>query len=122
MITLNFTNVEELIFEDRKAQSVLPGHFFSIFEQWRLAQQLPQLREVGKHAILDFINGLDDTHLELLEAYFDERVTIERLNYSVAKNIKVPLGEACDALCRVDGFNQLGMWRDDEFLYISFWR
>lgn len=124
MLYLNFSNVEELVFYDTEAQRLLPQHMFSIFEQWRMAKRIPFLREMGKHAILDFLNTLGDDDVAVLEEYFGEKIVVEKLNYSVAMNLKVPLSEArvCEALCGVEGFNYFTTWRDDEYLYISLWR
>ncbi len=124
MLFLNFSNVEELIFFDWSVQRKLPTHMFSIFEQWRLGQMVPYLRETGKMAVLDFLNGLSDRDVEVLEEHFGEKIIVEKLNYSIAFNIKVPLGESkiCEELCKIEGFNRLTMWRDDEYLYLCVWR
>jgi hypothetical protein len=124
MLYLNFSTVEELIFFDTAVQQKLPPHMFSIFEQWRLAKRVPYLREIGKSAILDFLNGLNDDDVAILEEHFDEKIIVERLNYSIAMHVKVPLSESkiCGELCKVEGFNYFCLSRDDEYLYISWWR
>ena len=124
MIVLNFANVEELIFHDRPLQKLLPADFFSLFEQWRLGIQFPALKQLGKHAVLDFINQLNEDHIEVLESYFQEKIVLERLNYNVVNHIKVPIGEfeACKALCEVVEFGYFSTWRDKDSLYITFWR
>lgn len=124
MLYLNFSNVEELIFYDTTVQNMLPKEMFSIFEQWRLAKRVPYLRDIGKQAMLDFLNTLEDKYIPILEEYFDDKISIERLNYSIVLNLKIPLSEKdiCEELCGVEGFNYLSTWRDDEHLYISFWR
>lgn len=124
MIYLNFSNVEELLFMNQEAQNVLPVHHFSIFEQWRLAKRVPFLREIGRQAVFDLLNALNDDDVALLEQYFDEKIVVEKLNYSVAMNYKIPLteSEVCEVLCDVVGFNYFSTWRDDEYLYISLWR
>jgi len=124
MKQLNFSNVEEIIFHDRQVQKRLPHHMLSLFEQWRLAKRVPMLREMGKQAILDFLNGLDEDNIYALEQYFGEKIIVERLNYSIAENIRIPLNEStlCKQLCQIEGFNYFSTWRDENFLYISFWR
>lgn len=121
---LNFLNVEELVFYDKELQQRLPMHMFSLFEQWRLAQRVPFLREMGKQAMFDFLNGLDEDHLAILEEYFGEKIIVEKLNYNIAQNFRIPLNDTtlCRELCEVEGFNYYSMWRDEDFLYISFWR
>jgi hypothetical protein len=122
---LNFSNVEELIFYDRDVQNKLPPHMFSVFEQWRLARRVPFLRDLGKQALLDFLSGLNEEEdVLILEEYFGEKIIVERLNYNVVENIQVPLNEStiCKELCEIEGFNHYNVWRDADFLYISFWR
>lgn len=124
MLYLNFSNAEELIFWNTKVQNALPPHMFSIFEQWRLAKRVPYLKPMGKQAVLDFLNTLTDDEIEILEDHFGEKIVVEKLNYSVAMNIKIPLNDTkvCEELCKVEGFNYFSTWRDDEFLYLVFWR
>ncbi len=124
MLKLNFSNVEELIFYDTTIQNKLPSHMFSIFEQWRLSKRVSYLREIGKRALLDFLNQLNDSDLPILENYFGEKIIIERLNYDIVQNIKLPLSEVgiCAELCNTEGFSNFSTWRDNEHLYISFWR
>jgi hypothetical protein len=124
MLFLNFSNVEELIFYDTVAQSKLPVHMFSIFEQWRLAKRIPFLREMGKQAILDFLNTLTEKDVSVLEEYFGKKIVVEKLNYNVAFDCKVPLSESkvCEELCKIEALYNFSMWRDNEYLYISFWR
>lgn len=125
MINLNFSTVEELLFYDRDAQRYLPTHMFSLFEQWRLAKKMPMLRDLGKAALLDVLNGLTDSDIASLEDYFGERIFLEKLNYSIVRNIKVPIKdqkEICEKMCELDGFSYFGTWRDSDYLYLSLWR
>ena len=124
MIQLNFSNAEDLIFYDLEAQQVLPIEMYSFFEQWRISKRIPYLKAIGQQAILDFLNVLNDEHIQALETYFKEPIFVERLNYSVAENIKIPLENSsiCQELCKVFDFNYYNTWRDDKFLYVSFWR
>lgn len=124
MLQLSFSNIEELIFHDRDAQKLLPIDFFNHFEQWRIAKRFPMLKTLGKQAVLDVLNQLNDQNVFALETYFGQKIIVEKLSYSVVKNLKIPLieKEICDALCVVDGFNYFGTWRDDRYLYITFWR
>ncbi len=120
---LNFSTAEDLIFENREVQNLLPIHMFSYFEQWRLGKQVPMLRQVGKRAILDFLDQLEEEHVQILESYFGERIVLERLNYRTVENYKVPLSDPklCEHLCEIS-FPYFSTWRDNEHLYISHWR
>lgn len=124
MKRLNFSNVEELIFRNEDVQRLLPSHFSGMFEQWKLGVRFPMLKQLGKTALLDFLSQLEDEHIEVLEEYFCERITVERLNYNIVENLVIPLSETetCERLNKILGFNNLSMWRDGESLYLSFWR
>lgn len=90
MKVINFSNVEQLIFEDEKTHRLFPAYFSSYFETWKLGKRLPMLRQMGKEALLDFLNHVRDEHLEALEEYFGERIAVEKLNYSTVRNVKIP--------------------------------
>ena len=97
---------------------------FSNFEMWRISKMLPALKPTGKQAVLDFLNTVTDDELKSLESYFDEKIVVEKLNYNISLQMKVPLNESniCEELCQIEGFNYYSTWRDEDFLYISFWR
>lgn len=121
---LNFSNVEQLIFHDEVLQQKLSKHLYGFFEQWRLGIRVPSLKQLAKSAVLDVLSYLDDSDIRILEEYFGEKIVIEKLNYSIVENLKIPLTEVgtCEQLSRVIGFNNLSIWRDEESLYLSFWR
>jgi hypothetical protein len=121
---INFSNAEELIFEDSdNIKHLLPPYYWSFFEQWKMGKQFPMLRQIAKSAILDFLNHITPADVEKLEEYFGNRIIIEKLNYSTVSNIKIPLSgvDLCEKLCSLD-FNYFSTYRDQEYLYISFWR
>lgn len=124
MIELNFSNVEELIFYDLEAQQVLPLDMYSFFEQWRMSKRIPFLKAIGQQAVLDFLNTLNDEHVEALEVYFGQSIFVEKLNYSLSQSVKIPVDkfEICKELCKVQEFNYYSTWRDEDFVYITFWR
>jgi hypothetical protein len=125
MLKFNFSNIEELVFHDKEAQKMLPTGYFSVFEQWRIAKRLPMLSGIGKQAVLDLLNLLTEEDILSLEMYFGDKIVVEKLNYSITRNIKVSLAEStdfCNKLCEIVDFSYFSTWRDDEFLYISFWR
>jgi len=123
MKRLNFSTAEELVFQDTEVQKLLPPYMFSYFEQWRLGFRVPMLRQMAKQAILDFLDQLNDEHVQILEKHFGEQLVVEKLNYRSVENYKIPLSETkiCEALCEIE-FQYFSTWRDAEYLYISFWR
>lgn len=124
MINLNFSTVEELIFQNEEVQKILPPEFNNYFESWKLGKRLPMLRQLSKTALLDFLNHLQDNHIQELEKYFEDRIILERLSYDIVRNLKIPLSESaiCKDLCDIIGFKYFTIWRDDQHLYLSLWR
>lgn len=121
---LNFSNAEELIFQNQEIQRLLPPYFAGFFEQWKLGKRVPVLKQLSKTAIIDLLNQLKDQEIKVLEDYFGERFLVEKLNYNIVENITIPLQdeEICKQLCDFVGFNNFAVWRDETQLYISFWR
>lgn len=122
---INFANVEQLIFENaEEIQPLLPPYYSSFFEQWKLGRQLPMLKQVGRSAMLDFLNHISEDDIAKLEEFFGERIVVDKLNYSTVQNLQIPLDQKdiCQKLCEVVGFNYFCTWRDDDYLYVSFWR
>lgn len=124
VMIINFSNVESLIFNNDDIKHLLPPYYWSFFEQWKLGKQFPMLKQIGKSAILDFINHLNSDDIKKIEDYFGEKVIVEKLNYHTVVNVKIPLTdeEICQKLCEVVNFNYFSIWRDIEYLYITFWR
>lgn len=125
MMNINFSNVEKLIFENsEELRHILPNHYLSFFDQWKMGKQFSFLKQIGKAATLDFLNHINEVDVEKLEKYFGEKIYIEKLNYSTVLNLKIPLveKEICQKLCEIVGFNYFGTYRDDQYLYISFWK
>lgn len=123
MIVINFSNIEELVFQDPQLQRKLP-RLFNYFEQWKLGIRVPYLRDISKQAILDLLNGLTEDDQVIIEEHLKDRVVIEKLHYNVVLNLTIPIEEnqICSKFCEIKGFNYYDISRDDEFLYVTFWR
>ena len=124
MINLNFSNVEELIFYDTDIQNLLGNEMFSIFEQWKMSKRIPYLKSIGQQAILDFINTITDDQIEILENYFGKKVFIEKLNYKIVKNLKIPINKKyiCEELCKIEGYSYYTTFRDEDYIHLTFWK
>ena len=118
---INLQNVEQLIFSDNNLRRLLP-EFQALFDSWKVAQMAPALRNLGKRSILDFLQGLQDSHIEILEGYFKEVVTVEKLDYHIVRNISSDIDDAELVLDEFSGFVDVAAYRDENQLYISMWR
>lgn len=125
MVEINFNTIESLIISNPDMMRVLPTNLASYVEQYKMGKQFSVLRHIGKQALFDLVNSLDEESVQILEDYFGERVIVEKLHYNTVRNVKVPLSEiqtACEELCDIRGFYYYSTWRDEGYLYISLWR
>ena len=120
MLNLNLTNVEELVFYDRNIQAKLPD-FSNLFNVWTFSLRAG-FGPIGKKAVMDFLNGLKENHLEILEKYFNDTITVERSDYHIVRNQQVALDNAEVGLNLIQGFPNISIHRDENHLYLSYWR
>jgi hypothetical protein len=119
---INLSNVEELVFQDKKLQRLLP-EFIHLFHQYRLAKMTPALRTMGQRTLLDFLNGLKSLHLEIIQDYFGQEITLFKTDHHIVKNLKVPLDNTIEELKGIEWLHpSLCVHRDKDYLYLSFWR
>ena len=123
-LEINIQNVEELIFYDQKLQKLLP-EFSSLFGQWKLAKQYPDLRSLGKRSIIDFLNKVTEEQTKIIEKHLGARVKFARIDSRIIRNYKFELKdfeESLDGLNEIDGFSNFFVSRNESQIYISFWR
>lgn len=120
MITLDFTNVQELVFKDADLQLLLI-ECQSLFHQWKLGQNIPSLRPMGQKAVLDFLNRLTSEQIKVLENYWKDSVKIERLDYALIKNYELKISES-EQINNLNVDGEIVLYRDASTLYISSWK
>lgn len=122
MIVINIKNVEQLVFRDKAVRDLLPEHRH-LFDQWRLSQMSPLLRQVGKRSLLDFLIGVTDEQILALQRHFNDSVTIDRLDYHTVKNFECDADGLEDLLNEVQPeYPYFSTFRKGNRIYISFWR
>ena len=119
MMNINLSNVEEIVFYDKSLQRKLPA-FKHLFDQWTLAMQAPTLRSLGKRSILDFLNNLENEHIAIIEKHLGSKITIEQLDYHIVQHYDFSL-ESAD-LDGLQTYSDFAIFRNEDQLYISFWR
>lgn len=119
-MNLNIKNVEEIIFFDKKIQNLLPeqSHFF---EQWKLGKRIPSLNYLSQKNILDFLNSINEKHINILEKYFNQEVYVDKINYNLVENKIFYLDDSLD-LCEFSGFKDFTLTRNKNVCKITFWR
>lgn len=120
-MNINLHNVEELIFHDFEIQKLLP-EFMPTFNLWHLSRMTPTMRQQGKRAVFDLLNTLEPEHLQILSSYFGREVTLKKVNCDLVEHLDCGLDEAASALSEVEGFVDFAVHRDNDHLYICFWR
>lgn len=124
MINLDYQTIQIKLFQDREAQKALSDDYFSLFEQWRLSQRFSILQDVGKAAVLDVLDKLNDDDITNLELYFQEKIKIERINHRTVLNFTIPLSDEliCKSLCEIRNMVNISISRDDKNINITIWR
>lgn len=120
MIRLNITNVEDLIFYNSAAVKSLP-EFAKLYDRWRLAK-INSLRSLQTRTLLDFLNSLDETHLKELEQVLGDKIHLTKLNYNLTQNIDSNVVDVERKLNQSEWFENFVCFREDEQVYVSFWR
>tara|TARA_Y100000034_G_scaffold104648_1_gene131353 strand:- start:12608 stop:12982 length:375 start_codon:yes stop_codon:yes gene_type:complete len=124
MKILNFQNIEKLIFHNDNIRHHLPQELQNHIYAWQMGRKASFLRQTAKKAVFDFLNALNDEHLDMLSEFFGEPVRVEKIDYKSVKSLKLPLSKTniCEALCEMVGHNYFTTWRDSKYLYISLWK
>lgn len=83
------------------------------------------MKAMAKTAMLDALVELQSQDcIKVLEQYYEQDVVVERISHKTIENFKIPLSESeiCDKIWDITEFSNWFMWRDADYLYISFWR
>lgn len=121
-MVINLQNVEELIFFDKRVRKLLP-ELSNYFSQWELANYSPGLRTLGRRTLMEFLNALDDSHIQILSDYFKEPVTLMKLDHHIVQNDVYSIDDLEDGVNSIDIWvGNLAVYRDAEHCYISRWR
>lgn len=121
MLIINLRNIEEFIFKNKQLKLKFP-EFKAYFDQWNLAQQHSSLKSIGKQAIIDLLNNLNDSHIKIMQEYFNVSVTIDKLSNRIVKNFQCDVENLETELNKLNDFAQVCAYRQGNQVYISMWR
>lgn len=123
MVVISLKNIEDLVLKNGQLRKLLPD-LTHLFDQWHLSCRLPTLRSMGTKAKLDLLNLMGDDHVRILEEHFQDSVVLDKLDYSVVKNISFPLDleRLGGLLSGVEGFANFVVSRSADTVKLSFWR
>ena len=102
---INFQNIEETFFLDRKVQDLLP-EFKQQFDSWKISQMVPGLKPLAQKSLFEVLNNIDKKQIEKLEKHFGTNVYINK-----------PGAEPDELIAVIDGQTSLAL-TDSCFSYI----
>jgi hypothetical protein len=123
-MVINLANVEDIIFYDKNLQKHLP-EMSSIFQQWVLGKQIPQLRSLCQKAILEFFEKITDRQISVLANYLnEEEVILEKFNSHIVRNCSTSFSDDVEKYLNLidENFIDFAISRDKNSLYISLWK
>lgn len=118
---LNLQNIEDVLFFDKSAQSLLP-EFRHLFDQWMLAKRVPGMQNLGKRTAIDLLNSLQAEHVRRLEEYFGTTILLDKIDGHLVKHHEGDLDFLEEELCQYVGFKDFSVHRDAGRAYITYWR
>lgn len=119
---ININNIAEVIFKNYELYEKL-RELRPYFEMWRMSCKLPiHFRHQNMQSRLDFLDNINERHIQILSEYFKEDITINKLDVKTTKNYQYPVEKAQILLNSYERFADLALYRDEDQLYVSFWK
>jgi hypothetical protein len=114
--------VVEIVFRDKKLQARLP-EFRHLFDQWNLSLMTPGLRSLGQRSVLDFLQGIDESHRQVISDYLGEVTDVDKnlFPHSV-RRLEFHVGTAEHDLNKINPGGNVSTYREGDRLYVCFWR
>jgi len=122
MLIITYQNVEDLVFHDKELQKKLPD-FEKHWKGWAFMRQQAHLRYILQRIMLDFINEIKDEHIQVIKQHFGTDVIVKKVDYNTIHNYSCEIDEAENLLNSLSVLKYgFVVHREDNQLYISFWR
>ena len=118
---INFQNIEEIIFYNSKVWEHIP-ELSQHYSNWLLSIRVPGLRELGKRAILDFLNNITEESVDKLASFFGEPIFIDKMNDKLTESLSFNIDELEEKICKFDNFNDFCLTRRGNTVFITTWR
>jgi hypothetical protein len=122
MTNINLKNIEELLFKNNDVKNLFP-ELRHIFDQWLLSYRFPILNTMRKQAMMDLLNSLDEIHVNKLETFFEDKITVDKLDFHTIKNLKFFINDSIgEELTKYESYNNITINRKGDQVYITLWR
>jgi hypothetical protein len=118
---INLKNIEELIFYDKKVQSLLPD-LRNFFDQWSLGQRFPGMKTLAQRSVLDLLNSLNNEHIFKLQEHFGDIIILDKIDNRLVANYSANIDSFENELCQFTGYRDFCLTRKNNKLEITFWR
>ena len=117
---INFQNIEETFFLDRKVQDLLP-EFKQQFDSWKISQMVPGLKPLAQKSLFEVLNNIDKKQIEKLEKHFGTNVYINKLNNKVVQHYNFN-EYSHDELCQFSEYKDFCITANKDGIKATFWR
>jgi hypothetical protein len=87
-----------------------------------LSIRVPGLRDLGKRAILDFLNNIKEESVEKLASFFGEPIFIDKMSDKLTESFSFNIDELEEKICKFDSFNDFCLTRRGNTVFITTWR
>lgn len=118
---INIQNVEELIFQNQEIWRKMPD-LIHLRDQWRISKMTPILRAMGKKSLIEFLKQTKTSHEDILSEYFNEMVTIDKIESHIVKNVEFSIEDDDFNLDFHEEYTGFGTYRKQDKIYITLWR
>jgi hypothetical protein len=118
---INIQNIEKIIFYDKKIWEHIP-ELKNFYNQWCLSQKALGMRDIGKRAVINFMEQLNDNHISKLEKYFGETILIDKIDHNILICMSLDKSAIEQTLCKYDNYKDFFITRNKNQVSICFWR
>lgn len=121
-ITINFQNVEKVVFSDSELKKKLPD-FKKQFDGHAMSKLHPDMRAFGQKMLIEFVNLVEDKHAKIMADHFKQDVAVQQIDLNVCHNYEFGVDEAEEALNSMKILKEFIIaYREGDRLYLSTWR
>jgi hypothetical protein len=121
MIEIDLNNVEELVFHERDFVDFIPD-FHQYYDQWYLSRTNPYLKDVGRKALMNFLNNITEKQKSKIEEKFGEKVQIDRPNKTGAYSFDADVDSLESLLNETNPYGYPRLFRKGQRVFVTVWR